>query len=351
MSEPQLVRRLLVMTEKKRTNKNAYVKLQEEYMDGIHIPDSKAANNIWGLTLYTPLREYLNHVLKSSDLKTKITFVYIGAGPEAPILFESNNRFEIISRIDNLILLDISKRYLSEATCKIKKAFPNLKVGAACIDITGGFGEIFASDLFKLVKKSRSLQEIQENIAELTTYPQHRVNSKIVVTYSRNIDDKLSKVGDIVYSELLATFTGTAALFETEKTILEKYGTKLCFSKEWSLTKAMLHSLWQRYNDIAYLYQLETMSRIVKRNGLIAIATDTEKRFADPTYKSVFSFSGPSFPSHNLPRLVKLNETNRTIWWEDSIRSQSSDLTAQSTIEALLPHKHKIEFETYKCFG
>jgi len=300
-----------MVISKKIERPESYVELQEEYMNDIHLPDFKAADELWDTTLYKPLQEYLGALLDTLESTRSTTFVYIGAGPEAPLLFNKMHKLKIVSRIDNLLLVDISTRFLKKAEEKVRRAYSKLNVKTACIDITGGIGKIFSDDLVALVEESDTLLDLKERINGLTIYTRQDNKSDILVSNSIDIPDNALKVGDIVYSELLATFTGTPAMFKLEKNIVRKFGISVNSQRDWVETKAELQSLWQRYNEIAYLYQLSIMARLVKRDGLLAIATDTEKRFEDPSIVSIFSFIGPTFPAVQTSSLVEIKAEDK----------------------------------------
>ncbi len=276
---------------------------QEKYMDSFHVPDSCSSQ--WEDTLYCPLRTRIIPLIRDSLEAGATSFAYVGPGPKTP-LTENQEIQTLLSCFRRVVLYDISKRYLEQAKARVKPFIDrNAMLETKVHDVTRGLGEHFHDWLYKY-KRNRK-------------YPYFNLSH---IPSNHFVEEKI----DLVYSELVATYTGVPALFSFEQR------TKLFIEDFPELIES-----WQYYNRHVASNHIDELLSWLRPNGNVVVATDIEKRYIGSPERSILSF-GDSNPLRKSTRLIDLDET---IMWDDT-------LVHQQKTSSFRPHHHLVGFYVYR---
>lgn len=167
---------------------------------------------------------------------------------------------------------------------------------------------------------------------------------------------------DILYSEMVATFTGIPTYMKAEAFWQQFTNNQMLNFDRLGIGQYMQESkhglygneglttlheqllkIWQIYNSYSYSLQLKVLMPLLSKNGRIAVITDTLKKFDDTTITSRPSFVGP-FPSQPKELDEVFIGFNEEIWWKDEIHSEKS----VTGIDSLKSHSHFVETRVYK---
>ena len=318
----------------------SHLQLQDTYMREIHLSDYAVSRPLWDATLYRPLQRYVQEVSRhvAGD---NIHLVYVGVGPEAPLFSIAGSEITFAQRVGKLTLIDISEESLKKSSALLRERFPSMEIETRVGDITDGAASRFTQFLAQAVTASASLSEVAHQLAP------ERAMAEVFASQGANPSSE-SLAADIVYSEMVATFTGTAAMVAFESELRRKFPFTDETQTQFDEALKRAFECWQAYNDRAYQIQLQWMARLAGPKGIVAVATDTEKRFVDPGESSIFSFTTSSFPEASPNSALQVLPLSMDeVMWEDSQHTvQDETLT-----RALLPHRHVIHFGTYRGRG
>jgi SIR2-like domain len=322
-----------------------YEILQDKYLATIHIPDYTLFTRPWEQTLYEPLRARVSKILQSRT--DGAAFAYIGPGPHAP-LFASPSRALIARKMEKLCLVDISKKVLEGCKNQLCNAGP--KIDSFQLDISAGSGGRLAQELMHRLRSSKNLTELDASID-----PEKLIAKIVSASNMHEADILFPEVEfhdkfDIVYSEMVASFTGTAPLMAFDTTLRMRYSTEI--GREGgreSFERICLKGLrlWQTYNDRVYELQLRAMLPLLRPTGILIVATDVEKKFDDSSVSSVYSFTTRGLPriSTDGLRLRKLDE--ELMFWRDHRFNLLTEIGG-TNVNYFLAHTHRIAIAEYE---
>lgn len=312
---------------------------QQDYMVKIHVADAEASKEQFEKTLYQPLRRHFVNVLNASNKSEKAHLAYIGAGPMTPLFSDPVFRKQLLAKIDTVTLVDVSPVVLELAKKQLQTLAPQLTIHTRVADITANAATEFKNSIDALINKislAKTPSGVRRAFDQLRSLEGYNIKPSSSASAIK---------ADIVYSEMVATFTGTAAMVSIEEAIAAKKTENPALAKELELGLDQLRKYWQAYNDKAYPIQVQEMSRLGADGALLTLATDVQKKFDNDTIPDILSFSSMDFPSTTQKeRPISFDEE---VWWDDSHRSDDSE-NDPGQIEALQPHRHRILFRNYQ---
>lgn len=315
---------------------NDFEEMQNLYMK-MHERDYDSNIGDWDQTLYIPLRKYILSIIQTYFKKEKIDFFYIGCGPRSPLFQDIKLSQFLESRFRSLTLLDISENALESSYQKLKSIFKTIPISKIRMDITNGYSKYFA----ELV--TQQIQSFDKNSShDHFSFNQRQLN--VTRDFIENSVPPLQ--GHFCYSEMVATFTGTAIMLELEKEFnqLRENPDFTAEILENHIGKA--YESWKEFNYHSFYVQTNNIMNFTRENGILATACDTEKVFDNPELKSI-----PSFPDsqnviwQNLPLKEMKDLQPPTILWRDYPTTQQGHVTA------LEPHQHQVKFFTLQKKG
>jgi len=330
-----------------------YDRLQQEYLATVHIPDLTMFQNRWETTLYAPLRsKFINHLPNGIARE----LLYIGPGPNAPLFRGPTSSFAgdtVARRVKKLVLADVCPSVLQDAKQELASRFPDLETQELTIDISGGRGEALLQYLCDSLNSSNSTEELEERLNRDAT----RLESESAVasgTYLKQacIEQGVTQQFDVVYSEMVASFTGTAPVMAFETATKRKFSGQLRAEKGAEILERLttkILNIWQRYNDAVFRLHILSLSHVLKEDGVMIIATDVEKKFAAPGKGSIFSFTSTDLPDVDttVARLDMRYMHESATWWVD--QPFDFPITIEGVrAEYFLAHKHRISLVVYK---
>ncbi|OHE71216.1 MAG: hypothetical protein A2007_05055 [Verrucomicrobia bacterium GWC2_42_7] len=307
-----------------------------EYMNNIHEYDYQVNNTNWETTLYSPLRNYLLKTLMDNfDNSEKIHLVYIGVGPRAPLFQNQQINNILLKRIREITLIDISHDFIKSSKSLLEKISKNIPINIVQADITMGLAAKFDKIINKVFSNFRkhNLQDIADLVSQMEMDKNN--HSLADLFNSQNI-----KSADLVYSEMVATFTGTPIMFALENKLRAIPDSDI--SHQDFLKSAYL--AWQIFNDKSFDAQINNYLSITNKQGLIAISGDTQKVFIDHEKSPIPTFfsNQENFPTFTRND-IKLKASYAPIWWKDVSRDENIDFH----VGAHDQHAHKVAFNTY----
>ncbi len=315
---------------------------QQDYMVNIHVADAEASKEQFEKTLYQPLRRHFQIVLDASNISEKVHLAYIGAGPMTPLFSDPAFRQQLLAKIDTVTLVDVSPVVLELAKEQLQALAPQLTIHTRVADITANAATEFKNSIDSLINKisrAKTPAGVRQVFAQLRSLEGYKIKPSKSASAVK---------ADIVYSEMVATFTGTAAMVSIEEAIAAKKIENPALAKELEQGLVQLRKYWQAYNDMAYPIQVQEMSHLGSGRALLTLATDVQKKFDNATIPAILSFTSMDFPSTlQKERPISFDDE---VWWDDSHRSDDSE-NDPGQIEALQPHRHRILFRTYQNYG
>jgi hypothetical protein len=326
---------------------NDYASLNRRYTAGIHIPDYNIFTDAWDRTLYGPLRNCVGALLER-DAKD-VRFLYIGPGPHAPLFAASGGKY--LDKVGELILVDIDRRALQMAAQDLTRGF-KVNVKTCETDITCGAGAQLTTYLKSLLGRANSLVDVSNALSDLGALNKimSQANANEPSDYLRRAFTKSSIASDVnlVYSEMVASFTGTAPVMAFDTAMRRK------FSEETRVHPALfvkvlkeLRELWQRYNDWVYEVQLSALSGVTADGGMIAVATDTRKEFKERTRGSILSFTQADLPQMDLSKIGLCEVRRQYLTWSDHTSNFPASVEGLD-VDYFLAHSHPVHFVVYK---
>lgn len=293
----------------------SYLDLQQKYMSLIHMPDFRAFRQTWEATLYEPLRREMARLL-AEDGGSRVSFAYVAPGPHVPVLSREDGAGRaILDRLGRLALIDISAD-AEDAIPALRNAAPDIDLSFCAADLTAGMGRRFAERLFGLVQASAGLDEIGDALADEATADELLDFAAADLDCIAGRPALRGETFDVTYSEMVATFVGTAPAMAAETMIFRRFPpTDAQSAARLKRVGSTLWSLWQRFNGRMFAFHLASLARITRPGGHIVVATDFEKVFDAPQLPSVHSFPHGVLPGA-IPGLA-LNRALTTIAWRD----------------------------------
>ncbi|MBF0104283.1 MAG: hypothetical protein HQM16_03040 [Deltaproteobacteria bacterium] len=312
-----------------------YGDLQDDYMELIHLPQHNKAQIEWQNTLYEPMQRFVISLIEGYIKKNDIHLCYIGAGPYLPLFGKSVFSKKLLNTISSISFLDISNKSLVECKKKLLVIAPHINVKTYKVDITQGTGENWLGVLKNIIFESLTPEQV------LVRLKAFRIESIQETDYKLNFLKSVQ--ADIVYSEMVATFTGTAPLLAFCLAVQNNFTHSLTVKK----VLRHLRALWQQYNEISYQKQLMMMYELVHSRGLVAVATDVEKILSDGTCELSTSFLTSRFPQPDFHGLNVLKYIpSEKVVWNDVIKN--ADDSYGLFTSASQAHKHLIDFAVYQ---
>lgn len=316
-----------------------YESLQRKYLDYIHIPDYGQFTKDWERSLYGPLRANVAETLKFPHLSG--TFGYVGPGINVPLFRDGIQNEEFQHHMEGIVLVDVSVEVLGEATRSMAQCWDGPNVSALAFDITGGLGSAWTKFLDNLCELP---------VDQLLASIQNASEPSNVYAWDGGTVSKVPFKDDlaVIYSEMVASFTGTPSLMAFETTLKTRAESDESVRGSVPEILKAVRKLWQRYNDVAYRTQIALMAEMVRPDGIIVVALDTEKRFDDRAKDSVFSFSDKRWLVNQLPEGVFLEEPRFSeFWWRDHPYGIPVGVAGFDD-DYFLGHEHRIEFVIYR---
>jgi hypothetical protein len=329
-------------------NRDAYGRLQDQYTAFIQMQDYGSFSQEWEDTLYQPLRAFTIPMLDRCPPGTR--FAYVAPGPHAPLFNDSEQNRRIDDNIGEIVLIDISRSVLRMAKWHIQQHWKNRSASIVeCkFDVTGDAGSEWAGVLGKLLAAG-TLNEIGSALDSLLA-PGRYIGTSDDGWSAATGWDQLGGPFDFIYSEMIASFTGTAPLMAFETL------TRRIFAQDNALDHAVVRIrdkvrlLWQRYNEVVYQQQLRLLARQLAPGGTMVVAFDVEKKYLDSRRPSVYSFTGgtpPKLPSDLGLRMSR--DTGNPIWWLDHPEAFAvTENTGGHEDDYFLPHHHRVEVLVYE---
>ena len=316
---------------------NDFEEMQNLYMK-MHERDYGSHLEEWEQTLYAPLRKYVLSLITKCFSHKKIDFVYIGCGPRSPLFQDINLSHFFESKFRSITLIDISEEALESSYKKLKSIFKNVSISKIKIDITTGYSKYFA----ELV--TQQIKSLNKNSPESHfSFKEEKLN----VAQNFIAKDFPLLQADLVYSEMVATFTGTAIMLELEKRI-NHLRTSEDFKDETLKNHiSEAYESWKRFNYYSFYIQANNALTFTREKGILSTTCDTIKMFDNPKLKNISSFPNNQKVSlENLPLKKIKNLHYPHIWWRDYPTNEHQD-----KVTALEAHRHKIEFFTFQKGG
>lgn len=275
------------------------LELQEGYMD-VHESDYRQASAVWNSSLYAPLQRNMRRLLELTEA-SDLHFVYVAPGPRAPLFDDETFRDLAKQKIRRITLIDISSRILKESESKLRKMFSDIEIDTFELDLTDGLAHSYA----------RSLHDGNES---------WKMKLPMSAVPSLN--------ADIVYSEMMATFTGVAALLEKEK-------------RDGPISDELLRD-WQQFNEASVQRQAAFIARsLLKPKGQLVIATDVKKIFDDQNQETIDAFDLNGFPVLDQYQQQLGPWDSKEIFWRDELTNENGELKSRYS------HYHLVEFRVY----
>jgi hypothetical protein len=313
----------------------------QRYLEKLHAHDYGWFAGSWDRTLYGPLRARVWAVLQQMRTSENMTLAYVGPGPHAP-LFASDSLGKLIwQEIGKVVLFDIADGVLSSARDALERLKPNdppTIVETVQHDVTGPLGEEFHKGWRRVLEEKQP----DKMIAELEKCLDKWYSMSTDPQLPRNYAEACSKLRwapyDLVYSEMVGSFTGTPSLMGFVVELARKLDMA---SDDFKKVMAVARSVWQAYNLAILECHFVSLRDSVKEGGLVVVAVDVEKRFHDPTFPPIFSL--PAGSSVRLPADLKGfgPEAEPIVWLDHD--SWTAYAAKGLLAEDFRPHAHKVE--------
>ena len=272
-----------------------------------------------------------------------IHFIYIGVGSYAP-LFQNQQVIERLKdRLHEITLIDISEEALISSKKTVSEKFPLAKVNSVVADVTRGLAQSFNMFIDRLFEKlQRATLTVNDYNFIIEDVQLHKNNPSLAAIFESH---KINK-GDFIYSEMVATFTGTPTMYSVEKRFEKLAGTIDREKIENFLKNA--RTLWQKFNDQSFTIQIENYASLITGAGILAIAGDTDKIFDDNKQPSISTFFAQkkNFPEIKHGQNIVFKYSYSPILWRDI----SDDKNIESAVAAHESHSHRVIFNVYDIF-
>lgn len=309
---------------------NDYNELQQRYVWTIQISDYGWFTKPWEETLYIPLRTWIRKLL---SVNNNITLGYCAPGPHAPALICGDT---MINRLSKIYIYDICSEVVEKAREIIFDRISNerkTEVIGRILDLSGGAGIALSKFYSKLIE----LPSLEEMVKELNKQDNiDKILSEI------NLNDSLyeGELLDVIYSEMVASFTGTPPLIALRTKLFKMYSKEQDQKIQNVLSAAS--RFWRKYNDVVYPKHIKLLRSLTKLNGIIAVAVDTSKIYDDGTIEKSFSKGLPSV-TDGVERIEMINP----IEWRDH-ESEFIVKISGRDVNDFKAHKHSVELVAYK---
>ena len=307
----------------------------------------------YGNKLYTfPYAGIWQTVLNALGKGLDKTLAYIGPGPHVP-LFTAKFRFRFES-LEKVLLIDLNHSILKNARRNSEKKFRTInskripQLNELDLDVTGGYGELFSNSIHDALEKSSSLSELHEIFQKNKTFIDSIFSDKnraAAEAYFKN-KTKKTETYSIVYSEMVASFTGTAPVMAFRSKLFSKYPAEKGHSETLHIMFE-LTNIWKKYNEEIYKLHLDFLSDLTAPGGIVVMAVDTEKIFDDGE-DPIASFPTLSPPEIELKNLTVMENLHvNPIEWRDHDFGFDISLYGYP-INDFNPHKHKVYVQTFQ---
>ncbi|HXB92722.1 MAG TPA: SIR2 family protein [Puia sp.] len=330
-----------------------YKAIQQRYLDNVHIPDYGWFSEPWEQSLYGKLRLKVLEVLQNSKQypSQKLSFLYLAPGPHAPLF--SNNydvQKEFKKIIGSIALIDILPGVIISATSNLNLVFNNSNIGISSLveDFTGGCGDRFCRVLNDLVSSSSDTAALLAKVSGTDELLQRIFPADLFSTITPLVAGRIAAIRpsagfDVVYSEMVASFMGTAPIMGFRSAVFLKFS-----SAGFDCLKPIMDAtdlLWRRFNDFAYDLHLHILSELARPGGTILVATDIKKLFDAQNIASSNSFTTPE-PAISAESISRNQRFEETFLWRDHAVGFDIKI-AGIAVKDFLRHQHVVKLFVY----
>jgi len=306
------------------------------------MPDYCVFTDPWEQSLYSPLRSDVNAAIQYfSPVHAHV--IYLAPGPHAPALCDRRN----LKMVSEITLMDIDAEVVDRAESRLRAyANPSCPINRVSIDFTAGAGERLAETLLNLLASPAEIPVLLESPEAILEeiLPESSLTERSEMLFDLACQSGLSTRGAVCFSEMVASFTGTAVLMAFRTELYLGLGATMEPGQLDQIMAAAIR-LWQRYNDRVFKLHLLFMNRLVYTGGKILIAVDTEKIFDDAAIPKGFSFSQEEPPLHDVAELRFQNV--RDLMWRDHPFGFDVSVGRIKVID-FKSHQHKVKLYTYE---
>ena len=327
---------------------NEYALLQRLYTTQIHMPDYCFFTDPWEQTLYAPLRNSLASAVQE-NAPADVHLLYLAPGSHAPAL---TNRRRVVELLSSVSLMDIDPEVVKTAKTNLTSYLHTpIRIDDYTIDFTAGAGQKLCDALLALCDHSdpahviTALSTLEQRSAILdNVLPESDIPRLAFSLLGRAREAGYQELASIAFSEMVASFTGTAVLMAFRSRLYSRCEGRVLPAV---LAEVMNNAvcIWQQYNDRIYKLHLSFLDKVTHPGGLILVAVDTEKQYDDNRISPVSSFSQKAPPINDCPGLI-VQDPQRALFWRD--HAFGFDISIGGVpVNDFQSHRHRVELYTY----
>jgi hypothetical protein len=324
-----------------------YRAIQQRYLDQVHIPDYGWFTKPWETSLYGKLRPAVLKVMQNMNHPNKMSMLYVAPGPHAPLFSDMSLLKEFKKVISKITVADILPSVVFTAAAKLQPQL-EIKIESAIEDLTAGCGDALCNVLLDL-SKEKDIDVLLTRIGNTDAImslvlPQNSIKAvaaSAVEKFKNNYDNYQF---DVVYSEMVASFMGTAPLIGFRSAIYKSF-QKNDLTKVDMIIQAA-EKIWKRFNDAIFDLHVHILGELVANNGMLIIATDTQKIFDDPTIAGSHNFTGDE-PTVTTDVVRRDNRFEINFLWRDHAVAFDIKIAGIS-VKDFLRHQHRVDVFIYR---